>query len=95
MHKAFGLVRAKRIKIVMAALRAAPNLGIFGPPYSTPHRCHELTGDKRGYLSLDLDGPYRLIVKPLNDPPPIRDDGGLDWSGITSIKILGVENTHG
>jgi len=95
MLKAFGQSRAKRIKAVMTALRAAPSLGIFAPPYSPPHRCHELTGNRRGKLSLDLDGPYRLIIQPMNNPLPKRPEGGLDWNRVTAIKILGVENTHG
>lgn len=36
MLKAFGQQRTKRIKVVMTALRAAPNLGAFAPPYSPP-----------------------------------------------------------
>lgn len=93
--KAHGAQRAKKIMVVMAALRAAPNMGLFGPPYSPPHRCHELRGNKKGCLSLDLDGPYRLLIQPMNDPLPTLDAGGLDWNGITAIKILGVEDTHG
>ena len=95
MLKAFGQQRAKRIKVVMTALRAAPNLGVFAPPYSPPHRCHELTGSRKGTLSLDLDGPYRLIIQPLHNPLPERPEGGLDWHHITAIKILGIEDTHG
>jgi len=59
------------------------------------HRCHELTGKRKGTLSLDLDGPYRLIIQPLHNPLPERPEGGLDWNGITAIKILGIEDTHG
>lgn len=95
MVKAFGPQRAKRLKIVLTALRAAPNFGIFAPPYSPPHRCHELTGKLKGKLSLDLDGPYRLIVEPTDNPLPERPEGGLDWSQVTAIKILRVEDTHG
>lgn len=93
--KTYGPQRAKRIMVVMAALRAAPNMGLFGPPYSPPHRCHELKLNKKGFLSLDLDGPYRLIIQPVNDPLPTLEAGGLDWNGITAIRILGVEDTHG
>lgn len=93
--KAFGSQRAKRLKIVLTALRAVPNFGVFAPPYSPPHRCHELTGKLKGKLSLDLDGPYRLIVEPANNPLPERPEGGLDWSQVTAIKILRVEDTHG
>ena len=45
--------------------------------------------------SMDLDQPYRLIFIPDHDPVPTLRDGGLDWSQVTAIKILGVEDTHG
>lgn len=95
MVKEFGPERAKRLQIVLTALRAAPNLGVFAPPYSPPHRCHELTGNRKGKLSLDLDGPYRLILTPEHNPVPVRQEGGLDWYQVTAIKIHGVEDTHG
>ena len=95
MVKSYGQKRSKRLKVVMTALRATPNLGVLAPPYSPPHRCHELTGNRKGTLSLDLDGPYRLIIGPANNPLPQRPEGGLDWHAVTAIKILGVEDTHG
>lgn len=94
MAKTYGSKRTKRLKVIMTQLRAAPNLGVFAPPYSPPNRCHELKGDKKGLLSVDLNGPYRLLFKPINDPVPMRPEGGLDWSQVTTIKIKGVEDTH-
>ena len=95
MMKAHGAIRSKRLKIVMVALRAAPTLGAFAPPMSPPHRCHELTGNRKGQLSMDLDHPYRLLFEPMHDPLPVRKEGGLDWSLVTAIKILEIEDTHG
>lgn len=95
MVKAFGPGRAKRLQIVLTALRAAPSLGVLAPPYSPPHRCHELIGNRKGKLSLDLDGPYRLILAPAHDPLPQRPEGGLDWYQVTAVRIHGVEDTHG
>jgi plasmid maintenance system killer protein len=95
MLKAHGQKRTKRLKVVMTTLRGAPNLGVLAPPYSPPHRCHELTGNRKGKLSIDLDGPFRLIIQPFNQPLPQRKEGGLDWSRVTVIKITGVEDTHG
>ncbi len=57
-------------------------------------RCHELHGNKAGQLSVDLDHPYRLIFQAANNPVPQRVDGGLDWTKITTIMIIGVEDTH-
>lgn len=59
-----------------------------------PGGCHELTGDKKGQLSLDLDGPYRLIFEPAHNPLPVKEDGGLDWAGVVTVRIFGVANTH-
>jgi proteic killer suppression protein len=53
-----------------------------------------LTGNRARQLSLDLDHPYRLIFEPAHNPIPRKDDGGLDWSKVTAIIIIGVEDTH-
>lgn len=95
MLKVFCEKRSKRLQVVLAALRAAPHLDVLAPPYSPPHRCHELTGNRKGTLSLDLDGPYRLIVRPANGPLPQRREGGLDWTAVTAVEILAIEDTHG
>jgi len=95
MVKAYGPIQAKRLQIVLTSLRAAPNLGIFAPPYSKPNRCHELKGNLKGQLSVNLIHPYRLLFEPLNEPLPMRPEGGLDWHAVTAINIKGVEDTHG
>lgn len=58
-------------------------------------RCHELKGERKGQLSVDLDHPRRLIFKPSHQPVPRTAEGGLDWSKVTAVIILGVEDTHG
>jgi proteic killer suppression protein len=95
MVKTHGATRFKRLKIVMAALRAAPTLSISAPPMSPPHRCHELTGNRKGQITMDLDHPYRLIIRPNHDPLPIRAEGGLDWEAVTAIVIVEIKDTHG
>jgi proteic killer suppression protein len=57
-------------------------------------RCHELKGDRAGTLAVDLQHPYRLIFEPANDPVPSKADGGLDWTAVTSVRILAVEDYH-
>jgi plasmid maintenance system killer protein len=58
-------------------------------------RGHELTGDRKGQLSVDLKHPYRLILEPANDPVPRKPDGGLDWTKVTAVRVLEVTDTHG
>lgn len=59
-----------------------------------PGRCHELKGNRAGQLSLDLVHPQRLIFVPFENPFPKKSDGGMDWSQIKSILVLGIEDTH-
>lgn len=90
--KKHGPQRAKLLMRRMGQLRAADDLSQI--ERVSPARCHELSGDKAGQLSVDLDHPYRLIFRPANDPKPTKEDGGLDWSKTTAIEILGIEDTH-
>jgi proteic killer suppression protein len=94
MIKAHGPLRTKKLMIVLTQLKAAPNLGTFAPPMSPPHRCHELT-NRKGQMTVDLDHPYRLVIKPNHDPLPERAEGGLDWKQVTAITIIRIEDTHG
>ena len=68
----------------LAELRSAPKA-----------RCHELKGNRAGTLAVDVEHPYRLIFEPAHDPLPRKPDGGLDWTRVTAIRILSVEDYHG
>lgn len=89
-----GERRAKLLKNRLAVLAVATCLADIGPPYRGPMRWHELTGDRAGQLSIDLDHPYRLIFSPDHEPLPERDAGGLDWSRVNGIRILEIADTH-
>jgi len=87
-----GAKRAMLIRRRLDELKAAQTLDIMR--FLPPARCHELKAGRAGELSVDLDHPYRLIFKPDHNPLPTKPDGGLDWTQVTSIRILGVEDTH-
>lgn len=91
LEKKNGANRAKRIRRRLDNLRAA---NVLEDMRNLPGRCHELTKNRAGQLSLDLDHPYRLIFEPANEPLPIKPDGGMDWKKITAVKIIGIEDTH-
>ena len=59
-----------------------------------PPRCHPLSYDRGGQLSVDLEHPYRLLFIPANDPIPVKQDGGLDWAKVTEIEIVEIVDTH-
>jgi proteic killer suppression protein len=92
MATAFGHIQAKRLRQRLDDLRAAENLEMMR---TLPGRCHELKAKRSGQLSMDLEHPYRLIFEPAHNPMPEREDGGLDWSSVTAIRILEVVDTHG
>lgn len=89
--RAHGDRRARLIRARLDALSAATCLEDLR---SVPGRLHELKGDRKGQFSFDLDHPYRLIFVPDHKPVPSAEDGGMDWSRVTAVKILGVEDTH-
>lgn len=89
--KHHGQNRAKLIRRRLDDLHAAGNLLVMR---QLPGRCHELKGNRAGQLSIDLDGPYRLIFRASNNPVPTKPDGGLDWAQVTEIEILSLEDTH-
>ena len=83
--------RAKLIRRRLDDLKAAPTLEVMR---NLPGRCHELKGDRAGQLSIDLDGPYRLLFVPAHNPVPKKPDGGLDWTQVTAVILVGVVDTH-
>jgi plasmid maintenance system killer protein len=87
-----GPRRAELLKRRLSQLSACDNLE--GARMLSQLRCHELIGNRKGQLSVDLDHPYRLIFKPAHNPVPRRPDGGLDWEKVTAIIIIGIEDTH-
>lgn len=88
--RTYGDRRAKLIRRRLDDIRAAASLGDLR---YLPGRYHELHGDRKWQISVDLDGPYRLLFV-ATEPVPYRDDGGLDWNRVESVVILGVEDTH-
>jgi proteic killer suppression protein len=87
----FSAQRAKLLRRRLDDLAAAPTLETMR---SLPGRCHELKSNRAGQLSLDLDGPNRLILRPHASPPPTKDDGGLCWPKVTALVVVEVTDTH-
>jgi proteic killer suppression protein len=67
MVKSFGRL-VRRVNQRLKDLTDADNLAIMRTIPSA--RCHELTGNRKGDLALDVSGNYRMIFEPLHDPIP-------------------------
>jgi len=90
--KRYGAQRAQKMRRRLDDLAAAKCLDDMR---TLPGRCHELRGDRAGTFSIDLDGPYRLLFEPADDPVPLKVDGGIEWKLVEKIMILEVEDYHG
>lgn len=90
--KKFGTDNGRRIMRKLTQLAGAENLQQLSSLPAT--RLHELTGNRKGQLSIDLKHPDRLIIKPDNVPPALKDDGGIDWQQTTAVKIIEIADTH-
>ena len=86
LKKEFGTEKARLIMRRIAVLGASPLLAEV--PHTKPERRHELSGKRSGQCAVDLKHPYRLIFKPNHEPLPRKDDGEIDLTQITAIKIL-------
>ena len=91
MKREWGERMAKKLQQRLSELAAANTLEDMR---TMPGRCHELRADRRGQLALDLVHPKRLVFSPCHNPIPTRHDGGLDWSKVSKITILGVVDYH-
>ncbi|MEN6365234.1 MAG: hypothetical protein ABFC88_00265 [Thermoguttaceae bacterium] len=57
-------------------------------------KCHELTQNLKGLLAVSLVHPDRLAFKPMESPLPRKPDGGLDWSKVKHIEVVGIGDYH-
>ncbi|KIC91666.1 type II toxin-antitoxin system RelE/ParE family toxin [Flavihumibacter sp. ZG627] len=91
MAKSFGQL-ARKVNQRLKDLNDADNLGIMRTVVAS--KCHELTGDRKGELAVDVSGNYRMIFEPFHDPIPRKKDGGLNWDEVTKIQINQIEDYH-
>ena len=86
---------AKKVMLRLTTLKAADTLADFWPPKSGPERCHELKGNRVNTFSIDLKQPYRLLFQAYAEIEPMDpSDQQKRWKSITSINIVGIEDTH-
>ena len=93
MVQAYGQTNAKWIIQRLNQLSAMPNLALAR---KLPQlRCHELEGDRKGQLAIDVKQPFRLVFVVDQDSVPKKKDGGLDWAKVEAIRIIAIEDYHG
>lgn len=92
MQAKLGPRNAEKLQQRLAELQAAPDLEAM--KLLPAARCHELSGNRKGQIAVNLVDPKRLILVPDYDQPPTKEDGGLDWKLVTRILVLDILDYH-
>lgn len=87
-----GQKGAEKLMQRMSELKAAETLNDIS--YFPPARLHELTGNRKGNFSVDLEHPYRLLFISAVESKPLKEDGGIDKEKVTAIEIIEIKDTH-
>ena len=92
MQRRLGAERADRLARRLQELRAGDSLEDMRTLPGA--RCHELSGNRKGQLAVDVGHPTRLVFEPAENPPPANPDGGLDWAQVTDVVMLEIVDYH-
>ncbi len=89
--RVYGKQRGEKIKLRLDQLRDAENLE---ETRHLPGYYHELTGDRKGQWACSLDGNYRLVFTPHEDPIPEDEHGCYLWVEIHGVEIMEITDYH-
>ncbi|MEN9358735.1 MAG: HigA [Verrucomicrobiota bacterium] len=90
--RTYGPTQTAKILRRLDEIAAAPSLAHLSR--LPPTRCHELSQNRKGQFSVDLNHPYRLLFIPANEPIPTKPDGGIDLDLVTEVEIIEITDTH-
>jgi proteic killer suppression protein len=91
LRKAYGSDGAKKAMRRLTDIRAASTLEDMR---HLPGRIHELAGDRKGQLAIDLAGGWRLILEPTNGWPSEKVEGTRVWTAIDAVQVLEITDYH-
>lgn len=89
--KSYG-TKAKKIKQRINQLKSAENLSIIGK--IPVLRLHQHVGKGKGTWSIDIQQNWRILFTIGHDPVPTLEDGGVDITKVTIIKIEEITDPH-
>lgn len=85
-----GANLAKKLQSRLSDIEAAPDVQGL-PPVGNPH---PLVRDRQGQFSIRLADGKRLVFIPNHNPVPKKDDGGINWTLVTSVTIVFIGDYH-
>ena len=92
LRREFGESGRKKIRQRLDEFDAAENLAVIGR-LPGPH-CEQLKASRAGELSVRAHDGKRIIFRSINEPIPLKPDGGLNWIAVTAILIISIEDYH-
>jgi proteic killer suppression protein len=88
-----GEERAKKLLLRLNQMSAATSLAeLFTLPQA---RCRQVVADRDEQFSLDLGGPYRLVIEVADEPTPRLKDGGIDLDQVQGVIVIDIIGPHG
>jgi proteic killer suppression protein len=91
LQREHGQTCARKVTARLQDLESATSLEDMR---TLPGGCHELTADRPGEVAMSVGGGKRLILRPATNPAPAKPDGGLDWTKVTEIEVVAIEDYH-
>lgn len=91
LKKAYGQL-ALKIQQRLLELSAAVTLSDIST--LPPVRLHPHSGKPKGYFSIDITHPFRIIFTVADKPMPLKADGGVDLTKVTEIVIEEIYDPH-
>ena len=88
----FGAAPARTIRRRLDTINA---VSCAGDLWTVPGGFHPLSSDRRGQIACTVTPNKRLILLPADEPLPRLEDGGIDWSKVTRLRVLEVTDYHG
>lgn len=92
MKREWGDQSARKVAQRLQELEAAESLADMR--LLPAARCHELAGDRKGQLSVEVHSGLRLVFEPDHNPIPRRPQGGLDLERVEAVTVIEVIDYH-
>jgi proteic killer suppression protein len=87
-----GHENAIKIANCFALIRSSDNLQEFLE--ERMFGCHLLRGKYENCYGLHIIHPHRIVIKPTNDPIPLKSNNEIDTSQITEVELIYIGDYH-
>lgn len=91
LQRAYGKGCAKKLMGRLSDLRAAHSLEDLR---QLPGHCHELDGERKGQLAIEIAGGWRLVLTPTGGWPGRKSGGSHVWDSVEAVTVIEIVDYH-